>query len=485
MRKGVMHSPVGASRTRLAKVERSVSRRTSDRSEEEYGVRRGDGSRDSWGDSRTSPSKYSPPSTLSSRKLGRGNRTRSSSLRRDTPDSQFKVSPGSKARNDTYRSSRSSSSVRDNRWDEATESWESSSSRSTMSRRSRDDDDHPETLSRSSDRPSDSSSRYESSRQRSRYDPEKIRQKIIEEEFTTPSSSSSPTSHATSFTSPPLIPSLLAGVQEVLGPDARPTEIQALSLENLFDEDGSGGKTGRWKQALLASETGSGKSIAYMLPVFQSLKLSESSLPPSPSPSNPNSGRPTNTATEFALNPRALILAPTHELSRQLSKFAKALLHTTKLRVTCLSRSNDGILSRQSNSLSPGLGGTARRMKKEIEGSEIPGIASQEKEKERVGHDVDIIVGTPMKVLEMVKGRRWDKPSSSSPEDAFPGDLSKKERRKQHAEKERSNPKPEMGLGRVEWVVVDEADVLFGMHFLLSFLPSLRVRTIIDLRDRS
>lgn len=113
-------------------------------------------------------------------------------------------------------------------------------------------------------------------------------------------------------------------------------------------------------------------------------------------------------------------------------------------------------------------GGTARRMKKEIEGSDIPGIAAEgENASVKVGHDVDIIVGTPMKVLEMVKGRRWDKSESEADEEAFPNELTKRERRKNMQDKERGPPKPEMGLSQVEWVVVDEADVLFGMLLLV------------------
>ncbi len=34
------------------------------------------------------------------------------------------------------------------------------------------------------------------------------------------------------------------------------------------------------------------------------------------------------------------MLAPTHELSRQLSSFAKSLVHTVKLRVMCASQAN-------------------------------------------------------------------------------------------------------------------------------------------------
>ncbi len=41
-----------------------------------------------------------------------------------------------------------------------------------------------------------------------------------------------------------------------------------------------------------------------------------------------------------ARTPRAIMPAPTHELTRQLSGFAKELLHHNKLRVLCASRAN-------------------------------------------------------------------------------------------------------------------------------------------------
>jgi hypothetical protein len=72
---------------------------------------------------------------------------------------------------------------------------------------------------------------------------------------------------------------------------------------------------------MLASETGSGKSIAYLLPLLLDLKLSE------------HDDHRRRAPPKRAINPRALILAPTHELSRQLASFAKSLLHVSKLRV--------------------------------------------------------------------------------------------------------------------------------------------------------
>jgi len=81
-------------------------------------------------------------------------------------------------------------------------------------------------------------------------------------------------------------------------------------------------------------------------------------------------------------------------------------------------------------------------------------------------HPVSLVVGTPMKLLEMVRGRGWDRKEVE-------------EEREQEEENDENSPKPrrgrdkvvhfgkwkskpELGLANVEWVIVDEADVLFG-----------------------
>jgi ATP-dependent RNA helicase MRH4 len=81
-------------------------------------------------------------------------------------------------------------------------------------------------------------------------------------------------------------------------------------------------------------------------------------------------------------------------------------------------------------------------------------------------HPVSLVVGTPMKLLEMVRGRGWDRKEVE-------------EEREQEEEIDENSPKPrrgrdkvvhfgkwkskpELGLANVEWVIVDEADVLFG-----------------------
>lgn len=245
------------------------------------------------------------------------------------------------------------------------------------------------------------------------------------------------------FTSPPLMPGLLSCLKDVLGPNAKPTPIQALSLQHLLSDDDK-----KYKEYLLASETGSGKSIAYLLPLLQSLKQSE--LDGS-----------VNRQRTHAVNPRALILAPTHELARQLAMFTKSLIHDIKLRVSCASRAN------VSNKIDT-FGGSARQMKGKLDAL----FGGKEFDVQAEGrYPVDVLVGTPMKFLEMVKGRGWDRRMGEEEppvESEGEGVTEKRKFRKGRdislpaAGKTGTSP-AELGLINVDWVVVDEADVLFGM----------------------
>ena len=238
------------------------------------------------------------------------------------------------------------------------------------------------------------------------------------------------------FTSPPLLEGLLTCLQDILPPDTKPTPIQALSLKHLFKPKVS---DDAWRQYLLASETGSGKSIAYLLPVLQDLKKSD------------NGQR--SPVQKRSINPRALILAPTHELSRQLASFAKSLLHVSKLRVLCASRANLPSTPRTSTTASK----MATAFNDMGEGEESP-----------VRHGgrprpVDLLVGTPNKVLEMARGRGWNWEERAR-------EKMEREAREQGRDFVDEKTKrsfwtadPEMGLAGIEWVVVDEADVLFGI----------------------
>ena len=274
----------------------------------------------------------------------------------------------------------------------------------------------------------------------------------LEEEFDlSASAASSSKDLPTRFSSPPLMQGLLQSLRETLGEDARPTAIQSLSMKHLLKEPVEGEK---YKEFLLASETGSGKSIAYLLPVLQDLKRTEHKHSSTVSP-------PSSTP----LNPRALVLAPTHELSRQLASFAKKLSHVIKLRIMCASKANTPSTARSS--------GTASKMKGKFEETGSPNDAEFVISKSsRTSRPVDLLVGTPMRLLEMERGRGWNweerareramrigKAKTEEHEDVGGADEHSKEPARKFWVDE-----PEMGLQNVEWVIVDEADVLLGVH---------------------
>ena len=154
--------------------------------------------------------------------------------------------------------------------------------------------------------------------------------------------------------------------------------------------------------------------------------------------------------------PRALVLAPTHELARQLAGFGKALVHHDRLRVQSASRANvaSGTKARVS----------AAKMANTFAGEDAEG-EFQVRPGGGAGHAVDMLVGTPSKLLEMVRGNGWDKEF---------GEGEEARRRKWVV------GRPEVSLSDVEWVVVDEADVLFGAH---TYTPAI-LQSVSDLHHR-
>ncbi|KAL5476582.1 MRH4_2 [Sanghuangporus weigelae] len=202
-----------------------------------------------------------------------------------------------------------------------------------------------------------------------------------------------------SFSSPLLLPALTQSMTDVLGENAAPTPIQGLALKHLM----SLAHARSWQEFLLASETGSGKSFAYLLPLIQYLKETDEAA--------------INSTQCLPVNPRALVLTPTHDLSRQLSVFPHTLRETSR-----------------------SISTSAREMKHLIDSLEGKLLAMEgPAQTTSAARPVDPLVSTPVKALEMKFG---------------PG-------------------KPEMGLKIVECVVVDEADILFGTLRSVYFLASV------------
>ncbi|KAH9958070.1 P-loop containing nucleoside triphosphate hydrolase protein [Russula dissimulans] len=228
----------------------------------------------------------------------------------------------------------------------------------------------------------------------------------------------------TIFSSPPLSSGLLQSVYDALGPNVRPTPIQSLSLKHLFTPSPST----TYRRVLLASETGSGKSLAYLLPMLHDLKATEHLRP-------------------RCTDPRALVLAPTHELSRQLASFGKALVHHSRLRVQSLSRANVA-----------NARVSAAKMANAFDGDEAQGEFEVRPGSE-TDHTLDVLVGTPARVLRMARGSGWDKELAGNEE----------ARRKKWIV-----GRPEINLSEIEWVVVDEADILFDPDFIDQTLLLLR-----------
>jgi len=86
-----------------------------------------------------------------------------------------------------------------------------------------------------------------------------------------------------------------------------PTEIQNLTLQELLDGHSTVG----------LAETGTGKTLAYVLPVLHMLKTLE------------NEGKSVTTESQ----PRAIVIVPSRELGEQVSKVFKIFTHATRLRI--------------------------------------------------------------------------------------------------------------------------------------------------------
>lgn len=312
---------------------------------------------------------------------------------------------------------------------------------------------------------------------------------------------------ARTFASPPLSAGLLEMVRGQLGPKAKPTYVQSLSIQHFLLGDvaaGPGRQVAKGKgkakavdsepsseqiglaqgrpagsETLIAAETGSGKTLAYLLPLLQRLKASEGSDQQnvlSSTVSGPTSSLDPDGSIHEALGleeidlqptnlvrPRALILAPTHELARQLAAHAKALCHIDKLRVVCLS--SGGWLEQ----LREDLASTSSEFSSEP--SSKSSAADMPLPRRRPAPD--IIVATPERLLDVCKAR-VERAKEAEDRDRLVEAGKKEPNRGMWKEQL-------VGLDRVQAVVCDEADALFDRDFVSSTRAVLhRVREARD-----
>jgi ATP-dependent RNA helicase MRH4 len=143
--------------------------------------------------------------------------------------------------------------------------------------------------------------------------------------------------------------------------EARPTPVQRIAIPALLGTENIKGKAKRNASAaereefLIAAETGSGKTLSYLIPTINAVKIAEASdadfaahekamkeeklrqddlisvSPPVSNMPHPTTGRP-----------RAIILVPTAELVTQVGDLVKAFSHTVKFRSAMLSSSITG-----------------------------------------------------------------------------------------------------------------------------------------------
>jgi len=184
-----------------------------------------------------------------------------------------------------------------------------------------------------------------------------------------------------------LLPSVVEGAYNAIGSDSPPTTVQSLAISKIIYN-----KNTKKNHVAFAAATGSGKTLAYLLPTFHKLKITEEMRKAKNLFDDDYSRRPSK-------RPRSLILAPTRELAYQILEVCKKLTHTTKLSIVSAIGGND---KGSSSSLSA--------------------------QKKQLNRPVDIVVGTPGRVLKL-----WEE---------------------QH-----------LFLGKVEVVVVDEVDTMLEEGF--------------------
>ncbi|KAK0529226.1 RNA helicase [Tilletia horrida] len=301
-----------------------------------------------------------------------------------------------------------------------------------------------------------------------------------------------------------LSPGLLDMLHAQLGPKAKPTHVQELCLNHFFPPQRRSSSRSSKKQSptnalwlkqdaqgpsetLIAAETGSGKTLAYLLPLLNHLKATDEHDTAAAAADTSLNDEDDDEPMRHLVQPRAIILAPTHELARQLAASAKNMCHIDKLKVLCLSsggwldhlRAGVAQLTQQDRLLASLAGGVgvAREDEEEKEEEEEEAAAG------RMYMHPDIIVSTPSRLLSTLANARQvnsmiDDAAAVAELRSNRGVLSPqtraalREAQRGHAEgkgkgrvRERDDRQPLISLARVRSIVIDEADVLLAPDF--------------------
>ena len=152
-----------------------------------------------------------------------------------------------------------------------------------------------------------------------------------------------------------LLPSLKTAVSDELLKgmvDIRPTAVQRLAIPALLGQTGPDGaqKGSKGTESfLLAAETGSGKTMAYLLPAVDALKRAEAEDPEIKAyqeryeeekqrqEASGFKGKPFEEPHPTMARPKVVVLVPTAELAQQVMKVSKALSHVSKFKTEMVS----------------------------------------------------------------------------------------------------------------------------------------------------
>ncbi|KAK4052532.1 ATP-dependent RNA helicase dbp7 [Microbotryomycetes sp. JL221] len=234
-----------------------------------------------------------------------------------------------------------------------------------------------------------------------------------------------------------------------------PTSCQATAIPKLLNS--------KTKDTILQAQTGSGKTLTFLLPLIQDLlNLSTNEI-------NLNQNQSDNVVTR-SIGTLAIILAPTRELASQIYNVLEQLLNIANVNTHSIENDSTLPFKISPRSLTPCL---------------LVGGSNRTHEKRRLRKGCPIIVATPGRLLDHLKTTESFKIAGESLT-SVTGDVTVGTRghgwsqRTQHL----NNNKRSLGL---RWLVVDECDRLMDLGFeeqMKGILQELSKRSPMEMIER-